>query len=90
MAGAAITCFKINNRDEAHEFLLEGLTYIYPIDPFLSPPTFTTLFATYSHLRRGLSETTNRTVTQPSKTSSATRSSTLQPLLPTMDSSVHL
>ena len=38
MAGAAIASFKINDRDEAQEFLLEGLTYIYPIDLFVSPP----------------------------------------------------
>ena len=78
MAGAAITCFKIDDRDEAHEFLLEGLTYIYPIDPFVSPPTFTASFTTYSRSRRGPSETTSHTVTRPSRTSFATHSSTLQ------------
>lgn len=34
-AGAAIISFNITDPDQATEYLLQDLTYIYPVDPFV-------------------------------------------------------
>jgi hypothetical protein len=40
-ASAAIISFNITDPDEANEYLLQDLTYIYPIDPFVSTRSLT-------------------------------------------------
>jgi hypothetical protein len=38
VAGATIALYGITDPDEANEYLLPGLTYIYPVDPVVSTP----------------------------------------------------
>ena len=45
VAGAAIASYGITDPDQADEFLLPSLTYIYPIDPVVSTPLPTRLFS---------------------------------------------
>lgn len=36
VAGAAMAAFRITDPDAAAEYLLQDLTYIYPVDPYVS------------------------------------------------------
>ena len=36
VAGSAVASYGISNPDQADEYLLPGLTYIYPVDPTVS------------------------------------------------------
>ena len=40
-ASASIAAFRITDPDQATEYLLQDLTYIYPVDPFVSTDLFT-------------------------------------------------
>ena len=49
-ASAAVASFRITDPDEANEYLLQDLTYIYPVDPFVSLNPSTLCPTAYTHL----------------------------------------
>jgi len=67
VAEVAIASFHLTDPDEAAEYLLQDLTYIYPVDPFVGvvflPSVPIHCLHLHSHKRRG---TINRIVILPS------------------------
>ena len=65
-ASASIAAFHITDPDQATEYLLQDLTYIYPVDPFVSVDSFAPSHVYHSHpLSPERCRATNRIVIRP-------------------------
>jgi len=67
VAGGAITSYGITDVAQADEYLLPGLTYIYPVDPVVSTPFPLVSALAHSFHRLRSYKRTNRTATPPSR-----------------------
>jgi hypothetical protein len=73
VAGATIASYGITDPDQADDFLLPGLTYIYPVDPIVSTPSLFVYVLTRNFRRPRSSKKTNHIATQQSRQPSEPR-----------------